>query len=323
MKALKFHAPGRPEVVNVPLPEAGEGEVRLKILGAATCPHWEMHYMSGEPMAPGLPITFPGLPGRPGHEAMGVIDSLGPGVEGFNEGDRVALWTEQGFERPGAFAEYMIARAHNILLLPEHTQPQEVASLELAMCVQSSFDQILNIFPIEGTRFGVNGLGPGGLVAVQLARAYGASEVVAFDPLESRRELALSLGADRALDPLDAEAFPQDRFSPEALDISIECTGLAPAVEYVMHRTRSVVALFGVLREDVRFGFKHWANALHLLGYGPQTRGAGERALEHVLSGKLDLSVLISETMPIEKYPEAIDLLKQKEAIKVMFVFGE
>lgn len=321
MKALQFLEPGKPEVVHVPDPQPGEDELRLRILGAATCPHWEMHYMSGEEMAPGLPITFPGLPGRPGHEAMGEIDQLGPGVDAFRVGDRVAVWTEQGFERPGAFAEYFIVKERNILVIPKETQPEAVVSLELAMCVQASFDQILNVFPIEGKRFGVNGLGPGGLVAVQLARAYGACEIVAFDPLESRRELALKSGADRALDPLEPEVFPYDRFKPEALDLSLDCTGLAPAVEFLMHRTRELVALFGVLREDVRFGFKHWANALHLLGYGPQTREAGERALGHILAGDLDLSVLISETMPIENYLDAIELLKSKRAIKVMFSF--
>ncbi|MDQ8200833.1 zinc-binding dehydrogenase [Pelagicoccus enzymogenes] len=319
MKAIRYEAAGQPEWVEAPIPDPGPGQVLLKVEGVATCPQWDMHLMRGESMVPGGVIDYPTAIGHPGHEAVGIVESLGGGAEGFAVGDRVALWQDQGAGRDGCYAEYVIADTANLIAVPKNLSIEEIASLELAMCIQVSFDQILNIAPIEGKRFGVSGLGPAGLLAVQLAKAYGASEVVAFDPVEARRDLALSLGADRVLDPRDPECFPYNRFKPERLELAVDCTGLPVSVEFLMQRSREVVALFGVLREEVRFGFFHWCGALHLVGYGNQNRFAAERALQHIKSGSLKLAPLISATMPLSDYRKGIELLQKQEAIKICF----
>jgi threonine dehydrogenase-like Zn-dependent dehydrogenase len=232
---------------------------------------------------------------------------------------KAALWQDQAGAPQGCYAEYVVADIGNLLEIPASLAPEEIASLELAMCIQVSFDQILNVKSIEGTRFAVAGLGPAGLLAVQLAKAYGAKEVIAFDPTESRRELASSLGADRVLDPTDEDSFPHNRFSPEAIDLAVDCTGLKVSVEYLMHRTVDVVALFGVLRENVDFGFTHWCRGLHLVGYGAHNRAAARTALAHILEGRLKLDPLISTTLPLGQYAEGVELLRKQKAIKVCF----
>ena len=320
MKAIQYIEKGRPEIVELPIPQPGEGQVLVKISGVATCPQWDMHIMDGAPMAPGGKLEYPYTPGQPGHEATGKVVELGPGVTEFAAGDRVAFWQDQAGAKQGCYAEYVIAEAGNLLKVPRFLEPQEIASLELAMCVQVSFDQIQNVAPIEGKRFAVSGLGPAGLVAIQLAKAHGAGEVIAFDPVESRRQLGAELGADRALDPTDEDAFPHDRFSPEAIDLAIDCVGFPASIEYLMGKTKDVVALFGVLREDVRFGFKQWCRGLHLVGYGTHNRGAAETALDLIVSGKLKLKPLISKTLPLESYAEGVALLQKREAIKVCFI---
>jgi len=320
MKAIQYKEKGRPELVELPVPQPGQGQVLVKISGVATCPQWDLHIMDGVPMAPGGKLEYPYTPGQPGHEATGEVVEVGPGVEGFPVGARVAFWQDQAGAKQGCYAEYVIAEVGNLLEVPASLRPQEIASLELAMCVQVSFDQIQNVSPIEGKRFAVSGLGPAGLVAIQLAKAHGAEEVIAFDPVESRRRLASELGADRVLDPTDEEAFPYDRFSAEAIDLAIDCVGFPVSIEYLMGKTRDVVALFGVLREDVSFGFKHWCRGLHLVGYGAHNRGAAERALDFIVSGKLKLEPLISKTLPLESYAEGVALLQRREAIKVCFV---
>lgn len=319
MKAIQYLEAGRPEYVDVPLPEVGEGQVLMKIEGVATCPQWDMHLMDGVSMAPGGTINYPTPVGHPGHEAVGEVISLGGGVQNLRVGDRVALWQDQGGTRDGCYAEFVAADEANLLKVPEDLDTNNIASLELAMCIQVSFDQILNIGPIEGKRFGVSGLGPAGLLAVQLAKAYGASEVIAFDPVESRRELALQLGADKAIDPTAKECFPYDRFNPGRLAISVDCTGLGVSVDFLLKRTREVVALFGVLREEVGFGFFQWCGGLHLIGYGNQNRKAAERALEHIKSGALRLDPLITTTLPLSEYGKGVAMLKNKEAIKICF----
>lgn len=320
MKVIQYIEKGRPEVVEMPIPVPCSGQVLVKILGVTTCPHWDLHIMDGISMVPGGKVDYPYLPGQPGHEAMGEVVALGPDATQFEVGSKVVLWQDQAGAKQGCYGEYVAAEEDNLLEIPDSLKPEEIASLELAMCVQVSFDQIANIESIEGKRFAVSGLGPAGLVATQLARAYGASEVIAFDPLESRRELGLALGADMALDPTSGNSFPHDRFSPEAIDLAIDCTGLPVSVEYMMGRTRDVVALFGVLREPVNFGFKHWCRALHLIGYGSHNKGAARTALSHVLAGKLKLDALVTKTMPLEEYARGVELLRQQKAIKVCFI---
>jgi threonine dehydrogenase-like Zn-dependent dehydrogenase len=320
MRAIQYREPGRPELVDVPMPDVPEGEVLVKVKAVTTCPHWDLHINEGIPMVPGMELNYPFTLGQPGHEAAGEVVALGKGVTRFKEGDSVALWRDQGMARQGCYAEYVPAKESSLIPVPGDIEPSALASLELAMCVQASFQQILGILPVEGTRFAVNGLGPGGLVAIQIARAYGAGELIAFDPVESRRELAQKIGVDRALDPMDPDAFPEGRRKPDAIDIALDCTGLAPAVEYLMDRTHRLVALFGVLREPVRFGLKHWHPGLNLMGYGQHSYEAAEAALGHVVAGKLNLSHLVSETLPFERYAEGVQLLKEKKAIKVCFV---
>lgn len=320
MKVLQYIEKGRAELVDFPLPEPGDGQVLLKVEGVTTCPHWDLHIMDGISMIPGGTVEYPYPPGQPGHEAMGEVVAVGPNADSFAIGMKAALWQDQAGAPQGCYAEYVVADIKNLLQIPPQLAPQEIASLELAMCVQVSFDQILNVKAIEGTRFAVAGLGPAGLVAVQLAKAYGAREVIAFDPTSSRRELARDLGADRVLDPTDESAFPHNRFSPEAIDLAMDCTGLKVSVEYLMHRSVDAVALFGVLREDVHFGFTHWCRGLHLIGYGSHNRGAARTALAHIEEGRLKLSPLVSKTLPLDRYAEGVEMLRQQAAIKVCFI---
>jgi threonine dehydrogenase-like Zn-dependent dehydrogenase len=87
-----------------------------------------------------------------------------------------------------------------------------------------------------------------------------------------------------------------------------------------MDRTRRCVTLFGVLREEVRFGTRHlFGPGLALVGYADHNRAAAETALGFIKTGQLDLSALITHRLPFSRYAEAVDLLRRKEAIKVLF----
>ena len=318
MRSLQIVAPGRAEWRAVPIPEPGPGEVLIKVLGVTTCPHWDMHLLEGVPMFPGRPLSYPYTPGQPGHEAMGEVVALGAGVDAFATGQRVAAWRDPGHHRPGCYAQYAVLDKANLIAVPEDLPPAAVAPLELAMCVQVSFDQLAQLDAVRGARFGVSGLGPAGLVAVQLARAHGAREVVGIDPLPRRRELAQQLGADQVLAP-GADALPAGRSGSLALDAAIDCTGLKVSIESLMDRTRRVVAIFGVLREEVVFGARHWSG-LTLMGYGSHNREAAGRALALVHSGQLRLAPLVTHALPFARYAEGIALLRARRAIKVLYL---
>lgn len=318
MKQLQIVAPGMVVWRDAPVPEPGPGQVLVKVLGVTTCPHWDLHLMAGEPMFPGRPLSYPYTPGQPGHEAMGEIVALGPGVDGLLPGTAVSAWRDPGHQQPGCYAQYVCLQAEHVIATPSGLEPWDVAPLELAMCVQVSFDQLLTLDAVRGKRFGVSGLGPAGLVAVQMARAYGARQVMGIDPVSERRELARGLGADVTLTP-DEAAFPAGRSREDALDAAIDCTGLKVSIEFLMDRTRQVVAIFGVLREDVIFGARHWGR-LSLLGYGQHNRPAAERALALVEGGQLELSPLVTHRLPFTRYEEGLALLRAKQAVKVCFL---
>jgi threonine dehydrogenase-like Zn-dependent dehydrogenase len=318
MKQLQILEPGRVVWADAPVPQPQAGQVLVKVLGVTTCPHWDLHLMSGEPMFPGRPLSYPYTPGQPGHEAMGEVAALGPGVKGPPPGTRIAAWRDPGHQNPGCYAQYVCLDADHVIEIPANLEPQAIAPLELAMCVQVSFDQLLQLDAVQGARFGVSGLGPAGLVAVQMARAYGAREVLGVDPLPERRALATQLGADVVLPP-DAGAFPEGRSGPKALDAAIDCTGLKVSIEFLMDRTRQAVAIFGVLREDVVYGAQHWGG-LSLLGYRQHNRPAAVRALDLIRQGQLHLSPLVTHVLPFARYEEGVELLRAKQAIKVCFL---
>jgi threonine dehydrogenase-like Zn-dependent dehydrogenase len=201
-----------------------------------------------------------------------------------------------------------------------------LASLELAMCVQVSFDQLMAFEAVVGHRFGVSGLGPAGLITVQMARAYGASEVVMIDPIAERRGFALELGADLALTPDELRAVAPDPNNAAAMrtqkrfDAAVDCTGLPGSLSLLLTTTRKAVAVFGVLREPVEFGFAHWASGVALLGYGSHNREAAQRALELVVDGRLRLEPLITHQLPMRCYVEGVELLRNKQVIKAVFL---
>lgn len=318
MKILQILAPGQVEWCEAPVPVPAAGEVLVRVEAVTTCPHWDLHLMSGEPMFAGGTLEYPYTAGQPGHEAMGKVIAVGPGVTTLTPGTRVAAWRDQGHHRPGAYARYATFLEDNLLPLPSGLTSERVTSLELAMCVQVSFDQMGQLGAVKGKRFGVSGLGPAGLVAVQLARACGAREVVALDPLPARRELARSLGADVVLDPT-GDDLPSGRGATTALDAALDCTGLKASIEYLMDRTRQAVAIFGVLRETVGFGPGHWPG-LALLGYLAHNRAAAEKALAQIVAGRLDLACLSTHSLPLSRYAEGVELLRSKQAIKVRFL---
>lgn len=318
MHILVFEAPRRAVWKETDTPVLAPDEVLVKILGVATCPQWDLHMMEGSPMFPGSPLEYPLVPGQPGHEAMGEVISVGQDVRSISPGMRVAAWRDPGNRRMGCYAQYAALRAEDLIEVDKSLRPEAIASLELAMCVQGSFDRLRQCGSLEGKKVAIGGLGPSGLVAVQLARAYGAKRVIGLDPLPERRRLAKELGADETWDPGEFH-WPAGRTHPDAFDASLDTTGLPVSIEALMGSTRENVAIFGVLREPVRFGPDQWWGGFALLGYGTHTRSAAEEAYGLILKGKLNLAPLISGRLPFTRYAEGVERLRTKEAVKILF----
>ncbi len=320
MKALQITAPGKFAIQDVPVPKPGPREALLKVLAVTTCPHWDMHILGGNPMFPGGELQYPYTLGQPGHEACGDVAEVGAAVNEFAVGDRVCAWRDPGHNIQGCYAQYVVKSVEDLIHAPESLPPEACAPLELAMCVSAHVIFAERLDMINGRRVAVFGLGPAGLVCIQLLLAAGASCIVGFDPLESRRRLAKRLGADLVVDPADGvlHKFPQ-RLQSGAFDCSFDCVGAASAVHDAMELTNSLVVLFAVQREPYVFAPKFWAG-LTLAGAQPHTREAAKYAMERLREGRLDLGALVTDVMPLDEYGRAVDLLKRQDAVKVAFL---
>ncbi|MCA1597248.1 MAG: zinc-binding dehydrogenase [Chloroflexi bacterium] len=318
MKILQVTAPGEFVVLEAPTPEPGPGEVLMRILAVTTCPQWDLHLRHNEPMFVGHRFHYPYPPGQPGHEATGVIESIGPGVTELNLGDRVSAWRDCGPQVQGCYAEYVVRKPADLVRVPPALSCDSTAPVELAMCVGATFLMLEGMNVLEGRTFAVSGLGPAGLIAAQMARAGGAARVLGFDPSPARRAAAQALGVDETFDPRDtpADRFPARPGAPQ-IDTSIDCVGARASAEFLMDRSRDVVALFGVQREDFVFAVRHYS--LRLCGYPGHSRAAADYAVKLMERGLLDLEPLSTHHLPLERYNEGIELLERQEAIKVCF----
>jgi len=192
MRAALIREYGSNDVVELaevdrPLPQADEVVVRVHAAGVNPI-DWKIRNGAGQRLGMTLPI-------RLGGELVGTIEALGSGVDGFKQGEAVF-----GMVHTGAFADYAVAKAVDLVRKPANLDFVQAAALPLAGSTawQALFDEAgLS----AGQRLLItNSSGGVGSLAVQLGKPLGAGRVIATASNEDKRELALSLGADPAVD---------------------------------------------------------------------------------------------------------------------------
>ncbi len=319
MKAIQIQQPGQAAWIETPVPELPPDEVMVRVESVTTCPHWDLHILAGDPMFPGDTLDYPYPVGQPGHEMAGEVVQVGTAVTDFRLGDKVVAWRDPGKSRIGSYAQYVPFATDNLLALPQDADLAQVTSLELAMCVQVSFDQLNPLHAIKGKRVVISGLGPAGLIAVQMAHLYGAHEVLAIDPVPARRRLATELGAALAVAP-HASCLELPGHAARNWDTGMDFTGLAPSVGTLMELCQAHVHVFGVFRDSVPWGFAAWRKGLSLIGYARHNREAARHALQLVLRGYLNLRILATQDLPLSAYAHGVNLLGHKEAVKIRYL---
>ncbi|HZH04371.1 MAG TPA: zinc-binding dehydrogenase, partial [Myxococcaceae bacterium] len=195
MRAIRVHRHGGPEELRceeVERPAPGPGQILIRVAAAGINFADLMQRQGTYPIPSRLPMT-------PGLEVAGRIEVLGPGVTGLELGQRVMALTR------GGYAEFALARGAQAVAIPEGLGDAEAT----ALLVQGATARLLleEAAPLKGgERVLVHAAsgGVGGLL-VQLARRMGAGQVIAAAGSAPKREFALSLGADLAVDGRDAQ----------------------------------------------------------------------------------------------------------------------
>ena len=209
MKAAVVRELGKPlQIEDAPVPEAGPGQVLVKIEACGVC-HTDLHAVSGDwPVKPNPPFI-------PGHEGVGYVAEVGPGVKHVKAGDRVGIpwlysacghcehclggWEtlcesqqNTGYSVNGGFAEYALADADFVGHLPKTIDFVEIAPI---LCAGVTVYKGLKQTEAKpGNWVVISGVGGLGHMAVQYARAMGFN-VAAVDVSDSKLALAKRLGA--------------------------------------------------------------------------------------------------------------------------------
>ena len=303
------------KVVDVPTPDAGVGQVRIKVAAAGVCLS-DVHFLEGI-LSPGYLL---GDHVTLGHEVAGVIDQVGKGVTTSSVGDRVVVIAGQrneaqqirtmGFDYDGGWAEFVVTKAELVAKIPD-TLPFEQAAI-IPDAVSTPWAAISSTGKIQaGESVAVFGVGGLGIHAVQLLKIVGCSKVIAIDPRADARANALTRGADYAFAPEDS-ALQQHRGLNAAFDFAGVTSVRKQALSLLGEHGRLVIVGIAnepiVIPNDMAFTYMRTQIMGH---YGSEEHHVRE-LIEFAAQGKLDLSQSITEVMPLEKAGQALDKLANK-----------
>lgn len=302
-----------------PVPEPGE--VLLKVMACGVC-GTDIHIFEGHKGAADNP-----LPIVLGHEFSGVIEGLGEGISDFFVGDRVCVdpnvmcghcrfcqagighfcenMTGIGTTISGGFAQYCAVPASQLHKLADHISFARGAMAEPLACCVHGID-MCRVQP--GSDVAVIGGGMIGMLMLQLALLGGAARVVMIEPVAAKREMAKSLGAWVCIDPMTQDV-PAALKSAGISNISavIECVGKPQTIE-------QAVSIAGRGAVVMMFGLTAPEESMKLLPYNvfkkeltvtasyinPYTTG---RASALINAGRIDVSSMVVEKIPLEKLP--------------------
>jgi threonine dehydrogenase-like Zn-dependent dehydrogenase len=285
------------ELVDVPVPEPGAGEVRLRLEGSGVCGS-DLAVWTGRPW-----FEYPRPAGAPGHEGWGVVDAVGEGVEGLSEGDRVAGLSYN------AYADYDLARAEDLVALPDGVEhfPGEALGCAVNVVRRSGIQ--------PGITVGVVGAGFLGCVIGQLAAGAGA-RVIAVSRRRSALETAREMGAAETVALEEPVVERVEELTGGGLcDVVVEAAGVQATLDLcgplTKTRGRLVVAGFhqdGPRTVDMQLWNWRGLDVVNAHERDPRVYVEGIReAAAAVSDGRLDPSPLYTHRFGLDEVDRALD----------------
>jgi threonine dehydrogenase-like Zn-dependent dehydrogenase len=341
MKATVFQGKERIRVEEVERPRAGIGEAVIRITLTTIC-GTDVHILAGEyPVKPGLVI---------GHEPVGVIEELGPGVSGYEVGDRVLVGAitpcgqcraclsgqlsqcghGEGYEAiggwrfgntiNGAQAEYLLvphAQA-NLAKIPDELSDEQVVLL--ADIGSTGFSGAESGKVRIGDSVVVFAQGPIGLCATAGAKLMGAALIIGIDGDETRLKMAKRMGADVVLDYRDVDVVAEvQRLTDGGADVAIEALGTQQTFESGLRclRAGGTLSSLGVYSGKLQIPYESFAAGIGdyriVTTLCPGGKERMRRLMEIVRHGRVDLKQLITHRFKLENIVEAYDLFRERQ----------
>lgn len=339
MRATVFHGVGDIRVEDVRRPRPGLGEALIRVTTTTIC-GTDLHIVRGEyPVRPGLVI---------GHEPVGVIAELGPGISGYDIGDRVLVgaitpcgqclaclsghhsqcghggtcealggW-RFGNTIDGAQAEYLLvpsAQANMAKIPDELTDEQVVLLADIASTGISGAES----GEVElGDKVAVFAQGPIGICASIGARLLGASMVIGVDGDDNRLAMAKRMGVDVVLDHRKVDVVSEIRRLTGGVDVAIESLGTQPTFESALRvlRPGGTLSSLGVYSGKLEIPYEAFGAGLAdyriVTTLCPGGKERMRRLIEMVRSGRLDLRPLITHRFRLGDIAEAYRLFGER-----------
>ncbi len=347
MKACKYFGNHDVRLVDTEVPRPESGELLVKVLATGIC-GTDLHISThgdwiGKPARPGVTM---------GHEFVGDVVEIGPDVQFLQKypqvsseisvGSRICAephlpcgscwWCIRGqgnicsgighlgVTRDGSFAEYITVSADRCSLVPEEITNHEAAGIEpLACAVRAVHRSRMEI----GDTVLVIGAGPMGQDVAKVAALSGASLVIISEPHPYRRKLAADYGFSHVLDPQETDVVGQVMELTRGIgaDVAFEVAGLSETVNQAISAVRQGGRLVqvgvptGAVTVDLR---RLVIGEIELIGEHATHWDFGT-AIDLIRTGRVDVTSVITHTLPLEQVLEGMELAKSSmEAVKVV-----
>lgn len=342
MKALvKYQSgPGNLEIRDIPEPTPGPGQVKIKIKEAGICGS-DLHiYHSDIAIPVNPPVVI-------GHEFSGVISAVGEGVARFKTGDRVVSETafhtcgvcdycREGFynlcvERRtlgywfnGVFTNYTVVPEGRVHLIPENVSFTAAAMTEPLACVAHAIFDLTRILPTDLVL--ISGPGAIGLMALQIAKSFGARTLVSGTNVDADRlEMAKKLGADYTVNVQQESLTDKIHALSDnyGADVVLECSGNPFAIDAALDavKKRGWFTQIGLPGKKIEFNIERVCyKELHFSGSLGSRNASWRAALDLLSRGKVQLEPLATIKLPITEWEKAFEMFEKKQGYKLFLL---
>jgi 2-desacetyl-2-hydroxyethyl bacteriochlorophyllide A dehydrogenase len=331
--------PGQIAVEQADIPAPDPNEALIRMLAAGVCGS-DLHAAHGR-------HPFVALPYRPGHEAVGVVESTGSAVEGCRPGQRVIVvpylpcWTckmcASGRENlcenlgffgcgypQGGMADYFTLAANRLHPVPDALDDLTAALIEpLATPVHA----VRLAGDVVGRSVAVLGAGTIGLFTLAVLRARGAGKVISTDPNPGKRERAAALGADATIDARTPDVAGQVRDAlGGSADIVFDCVAVQSSMDQAVAIADKggTVVVVGVAPKEVTVPLPIIQDhQIRIQGSATYLHEDYQESIDLLSRGAVRSADFVTATRPLAQVAEAFELASSGNHVKVLVTAGE